>query len=168
MNAYQTNRMSATPGDASLPKQSFNLSHRRNQSSSFNKIAPMQCAHSDHTFLSADGVRVSFVTAKQTELEILEFERQKELERESKPQQKSLLKKKTLSRTPKVYQSKEDMETLNNLTASNAHLRRQPSLSLCNELLEKLDSNGASNTESDPKQSQLKQELKAEASAEQI
>lgn len=31
--------------------------------------------NSDHTFLSADGVRVSFITAKQTEAEIEEYER---------------------------------------------------------------------------------------------
>ena len=52
--------------------------HWFNRSSNQTK-APLYLAGSDHTYLSADGARVSFVTAKQTEAEIEEFQRLKAL-----------------------------------------------------------------------------------------
>ena len=51
------------------------VSKNSGKSKKFTKNATFVSSH-DHTFISADGARVSFVTAKETEAEILEYQGQ--------------------------------------------------------------------------------------------
>ena len=122
-------------------------------------------ASSNHTTQSADGARISFVTAKQTELEILEFLRAKRQKAKADAQ---LNQKQGLLTGIMSPRCDEEIEivTVNDHNPAKVRVRHKVSLSLTNQILERLEPKSNSNTESELKSSQVKVDLIADPAKE--